>query len=264
MAPPVRHYGRVNARGLATLVRRGVRRHLRWGVESLGGAAVSNLLFLVVLTLVAGGAGRALWPGLDIASFVAPGLIAYSACHAAFEAMASSLVFDKMEGMVQDVLAAPLTAAELLAGWVLGAALAGLCSGAAVLAVFLPLVDWPAPDLPRILGFAFLGALLFALLGLLVGLWARKWDHYAAAETFVLLPLGLLSGTFFLKDSLPPLGQELLLANPVFHIIDGVRSGFLGRSDGDPALALCVLSALILLLGLAAWRLLLRGWRLKA
>src|SRR5690606_13631764 len=101
MALRVRAYGLVNGRGLATLI------------------------------LVPRDGGAALWPGIDIASFVAAGLIAYAACHAAFEAMASSLVFDKMEGMVQDVLSAPLTAAETLAGWVLGAALSGLASGSA-------------------------------------------------------------------------------------------------------------------------------------
>lgn len=265
---PVRAYGLVNGRGLATLIGRGLWRHLHMWVHSLGGAAVSNLLFLTVLVLArdaalgpvwVDGAGRA----YDAASFVAPGLIAYAACHAAFETVGMYLVWDKMEGVVQDLLSAPLTAAELLAGWVLGATLAGFASGAAVTLVFLPFVDWPWPDPLPLLGFGMLGLLFFALLGVLVGLWARKWDHYAAAETFLLLPLGLLSGTFFLRQDLPPLGRELLFANPVFHVIDGIRSGFLGRSDGEPLFAVLLLLGLVTALSLVAWRLVLRGWHLK-
>ena len=264
----VRAYGLVNGRGLATLIGRGLRRHLQMWVHSLGGAAVSNLLFLVVLVLARDAALGPVWVdeagrAYDAASFVAPGLIAYAACHAAFETVGMYLVWDKMEGVVQDLLAAPLTAAELLLGWVLGAALAGLVTGLAVTAVFLPFVDWPLPDLLPLLGFGLLGTLLFALLGVLVGLWARKWDHYAAAETFLLLPLGLLSGTFFLRQDLPPLGSDLLFANPVFHVVDGIRSGFLGRSDGEPLVAVLLLLALVTALSLVAWRLVMRGWHLK-
>ncbi len=266
--PQVRQFGRVNGRGLYTLVLRGLRRHLGLWLDSMAGPAVSNLLYLVVLVLARDVALGPIWPdatgrGLDAASFVAPGLVAFAFCHAAFESMAVHLVHDKQEGMIQDLLSAPLTAAETLAGWVLGAVAAGLASGSVVLLAFLPFVDWPVLDPLPLVVFALLGTLIFALLGVLVGLWARKWDHYAAAETFLMLPLGLLSGTFFLRQDLPPLGRDLLFANPVFHIIDGFRSGLLGRSDGDPLFSVVLLVVLSLVLALVAWRLLLRGWHLK-
>lgn len=262
-APRPRAYGRVNGQGVATLAWRGLKRHLTGWIESLGGPAVSSLLFLTVLVLARDATRLLPWPEIDGASFVAPGLVAFALCHTAFSSAGIYLLFDKMEGMMQDQLSAPLTAAELLAGWVLGAVGAGLTTGLTVLLVFLPLTDWPVLQLLPLLLFALLGALLFALLGVLVGLWARKWDHYAAAETFMMLPLGLLSGTFFLRQDLPPLGAELLLANPVFHIIDGFRGGLLGRNDGDPLLAALLLAGLVTLLSLVVWRLVLRGWHLK-
>lgn len=259
----VREYGRVNLRGVWALAWRGLGRHLRMWVEGLGGPVVSNLLFLTVLVLARDATAGGTWPGIDAASFVAPGLVAYAFCHTAFETLAGHLVYDKLERMIQDLLAAPLTAAELLAGWVLGAMLCGLASGGAVLLAFLPFVDWPAFDPLRLIGFALLGSLLFALLGLLVGLWAHKWDHYAAVETLLLLPFGLLSGTFFLRQDLPSSLGDLLYANPVFHVIDGFRSGLLGRSDGDPLISAAILIVLILFMTLVAWRLVLRGWHLK-
>jgi ABC-2 type transport system permease protein len=259
----VREYGRANLRGVWTLAWRGLGRHLGMWVEGLGGPVVSNLLFLTVLVLARDATMGGTWPGIDTASFVAPGLVAFAVCHTAFETLASHMVYDKLERMIQDLLSAPLTAAELLAGWVLGAALCGLASGGAVLLAVLPFVEWLAFDPLRMIGFALLGSLLFALLGLLVGLWARKWDHYAAVETLLLLPFGLLSGTFFLRENLPPLAGDLLYANPVFHVIDGFRGGLLGRSDGEPLVSAAILVVLILLMTLVAWRLVLRGWHLK-
>lgn len=263
-APRVRRMGRLNGRGLWTLYRRCTTRPLVFWIHSLAGPAVSSLLFLTVFVLARAAIEEPVWSGYDLASFVAPGLIAYAFCHAAFEAIGMYLVYDKMEGMVQDQLSAPLTPAELVFGWVLGAATAALCSGAVVALVFLPFVDWPVLHLPQLLAFALVGALLFAALGLLVGLWARKWDHYAAAETFLILPLGLLSGTFFVRDDLPEAGADLLLANPVFHVIDGFRGALLGRSDSDPLLGLTILVPLLAALLLVVWRLVVRGWHLKA
>lgn len=262
--PRPRRMGRANWRGLWSLYRRCLGRSLAFWIESLAGPAVSSLLFLTVFVLARGAIDAPVWPGVDLASFVAPGLVAFAFCHAAFEAMGMHMVYDKLEGMIQDQLSAPLSPAELLAGWILGSASAALCTGSLVMLVFLPFVDWPQFDLLQLLVFAAIGALIFAVFGLLVGLWARKWDHYSAAETFLMLPLGLLSGTFFVRADLPPLGADVLMANPVFHVIDGFRGALLGRSDGDPGLALAILLPLLAFLLLVAWRLVVRGWHLKA
>jgi len=259
-----RRFGAVNWRGLWTLYRRGLLRHAVSWRQAVAGPCVSAALFLAVFVLARQEIAAApIWPGVEVASFVVPGLVAFAFCHAAFEAMGAYLLYDKMEGVVQDLLAAPLTPLELVLGLALGAASAGLVTGAAVLLIFLPFVDWPAALPLQSLPFALLGALLFALVGRLVGLWARKWDHYSAAESFLMLPLGLLSGTFFLRAELPPVGADLLLGNPVFHVIDGFRAGLLGRSDGDPWFGAPLLVIVVLLLGLVAWRLVVRGWHLK-
>ncbi len=54
--PPaaIRHFGAVNGRGLWTLYRRELVRFLRYSWESLGGPAVSSLLFLAVFVLAFG------------------------------------------------------------------------------------------------------------------------------------------------------------------------------------------------------------------
>lgn len=259
----VARLSRWNPRGLWTLFRRALERHFRRWIESLAGPSCTMLLYLAVLVLARGDARLELWPEIDLISFVAAGLVVHAACIAAFEAMAGYMLWDRLEGMIQDVLMAPFSALELVTGWVLGAAVCGLSTGVTVALLFLPFVDWPAFDVVRLLGFAFLGTLLFALIGIVVGLWARKWDHYAAAEAFVLMPLGLLSGTFFLREEVPAAGGWLLQLNPVFYIVDGFRSGLLGHSDGNSLFGSLLLVALVYCLAIVAWHLVGRGWRLK-
>ena len=52
------------------------------------------------------------------------------------------------------------------------------------------------------------------LLGTLAGLWADRWEHYAMVESFLVLPLGFLSGTFFTLASLPEPAQLVIAGNP--------------------------------------------------
>lgn len=262
--PRVRRFpSAINGRGLWTLFLRGFTRFLRFAVEGIGGTLVSALLFLAVFVFAwAGDSGPV--PGGNFPAFVAPGIVAFSLTLNAYGNAAFPLIFDKLEGMIGDMLMAPLTPGELVAGYVLSAAAGGLVTGAAVLAALSLFVALPIPDPLLLLAYAVLGSLLFALMGFITGLWAEKWDRYSAVETFLILPLGLLSGTFFAIETLPPLGQQIIQANPVFYLVDGLRGAVIGYSDTSPGLGLTVLAGLTSLFWLIAWRLVVRGYKIKS
>jgi ABC-2 type transport system permease protein len=147
---------------------------------------------------------------------------------------------------------------------------AAMVGAALALAMWL----WPGVDLPlahpwAIAWFGLMGALFLSLMGLVTSMWGEKFDHNAAITNFVVAPLSLLSGTFYVIDNLSPLFQTISRANPFFYMISGFRFGFLGASDiGNTnqavigaALGLGVLN---LVLGWGAYRLLRSGWKLKS
>ena len=261
--PQPRRFGVVNWRGLWSLYRRNLHRFLRHGVESIGGPAVSSLLFLAVFDLALGGRGEPA-PGLSLAQFIAPGIVIFSLTHNAFEAAAAPIIYDKLEGMIGDVIGAPLTPLEVTAGYVLAAASGGLICGTAILVLMAVFVDLPLYSLPAVLGFAAAAALLFALIGVLTGLWAERWDNYSAAETFLILPLGLLSGAFFSLQAVPEGTRWLFELNPVFHAVQGFRFGVLGTAGEAVRASALVLGALNLAFAGLAWRLFAVGYKIKA
>ena len=113
-----------------------------------------------------------------------------------------------------------------------------------------------------------MGASMLALVGLLTSLWAEKFDHNAAVTNFVIAPLSLLSGTFYVIDNLAPAFQAISRANPFFYVISGFRFGFLGQSDiGDTNLAVLHgalgLGLLNVTLAVLVYSLLRSGWKLK-
>ncbi|MGB7418160.1 MAG: ABC transporter permease, partial [Erythrobacter sp.] len=134
-------------------------------------------------------------------------------------------------------------------------------------------VLWPGVSLApfhvwAIVWFGLMGATMLALMGLATSIWAEKFDHNAAITNFVVAPLSLLSGTFYVIDNLAPAFQAVSRANPFFYVISGFRYGFLGQSDiGSPgavaiaAIGLAVFNAVLAALVYAVLR---SGWKLKS
>ncbi|MDF2095492.1 ABC transporter permease [Aquibaculum arenosum] len=260
---PPRNWGRIGWPALWALYRRELLRYLRIAPESLGGALISSLLFLAVFTL-AWPDRLQLQPGVSALVFLAPGIAGYALFHNAFENAAFGLLYDKLEGMLGDILMAPLTPAEILCAYVAAAATGGLITGSAVLLVLALFMPLPLPALLPVLAFAVLGTLFFALLGFLTGMWAEKWDRYAVVDTFLVMPLGMLSGSFFTPAILPETARWIMQVNPVFYLIDGFRSGFTGVSEVSPLFGFALGLVLTIGLGALVWRLLRRGWRVQS
>jgi ABC-2 type transport system permease protein len=104
---------------------------------------------------------------------------------------------------------------------------------------------------------------MLALLGILTGVWADKFDHSAAVTNFVVSPLSLLSGTFYSIERLDPAWQAFSKANPFFYMIDGFRYGFIDRADSDLTVGVIYILAINLLLGFVVYRVFKTGYRLK-
>nr|WP_235913507.1 ABC transporter permease [Croceibacterium salegens] len=259
-----------NRIGLWSLYMKEVRRFLKVHTQTIWAPAVTTLLFLVIFT-VAMGRGDRMVLGVPFATFVAPGLIMMGMMQNAFANSSFSLLAGKIQGTIIDLLMPPLSNAELMIGIVAAAITrAFMVGGALALAMAL----WPGVQLQAahpwaILWFALMGATFLSLLGLVASLWAEKFDHNAAVTNFVVAPLSLLSGTFYVISNLSPLFQTISRANPFFYIISGFRFGFLGQSDiGNTnqavigaALGLGVLN---LMFGWGAYLLLKSGWKLKS
>jgi ABC-2 type transport system permease protein len=94
--------------------------------------------------------------------------------------------------------------------------------------------------------------------------WADKFDHAAAVSNFVIQPLTLLSGTFYVVDRLEPRVAEIAHANPFFHIIDGFRAGFIGTSDGPLFTGGVMLLVVNVFLWAICYKVVQSGWKLRS
>ncbi|WP_209348277.1 ABC transporter permease [Pontixanthobacter sp. CEM42] len=259
----------INRIGLWSLYIKEVRRFLKVQTQTIWAPAVTTLLFLVIFSVALGRSGREVL-GVPFASFVAPGLIVMAMMQNAFANSSFSLLAGKIQGTIIDLLMPPLSEGELMGGIIAAAVTRGILVGGAVA---LAMVLWPGVSLApahvwAIVWFGLMGAIMLSLLGLLTSIWAEKFDHNAAISNFIVAPLSLLSGTFYVIDNLAPAFQMVSRLNPFFYVISGFRFGFLGQSDiGDSNWAVVQsamgLAVFNLVLAVITYRVLKSGWKLK-
>lgn len=248
--------------GLRTLLAKEIGRFMKVAGQTITSPVITAVLYLVVFQQVL--ADRVeVYPGVDYVAFLIPGLIMMSVIQNAFANSASSLTQSKIMGNVVFILLPPLSALEIFLAFTGAAILRALLVG-----LVLYLVGWLFTPLPvaaplHALTAAILAAGCLAVMGIIAGILADKFEHMAAFQNYLIMPLSFLSGVFYSVQDLPPFWAQASAFNPFFYMIDGLRHGFFGYSDAPGWLGLVVVAGFLALLSAIALTMLARGVRLR-
>lgn len=198
---------------------------------------ITTLLYVFVFGLALGSRIPVV-DGVSYAQFLIPGLIMLQVIDSSYGECSSSLFQGRFMNSIQELLIAPMSAYELVGGYVIGSLarsmlIAGLITVLGVILVHSVPHDWA-------IYFAVIAlvSILFSALGLIFGLLADKFDHIAILTTFVITPLTFVGGVFTSAKMLPPALQTLELFNPIFYTIDAFRRSYTGQSYLAPAFSI--------------------------
>lgn len=248
--------------GLYTMFRREVARTMRVAVQTLIAPAVSAALYIFIFGTVIGTRIDD-FAGVPYISFVFPGVLMLSIINASFSSASSSLYFMRFARHIEEILITPFSYFEMLIGFVGSAVVrammvAFLILGVGVLFGAVQLVN-PGMFIFYIAGIA----AIFAMLGILVALWAESFEQLQVLNTFVITPLTYLGGIFYSITFLPENAAVLTSLNPFFYFADGVRSSMIGYSEANSTIGFLVVVGLVLSLGLLVTQLFRRGWKIR-
>ena len=246
-----------------TLLQKEVHRFIKVGIQTVIGPAISSLLFLAVFTLALGKSVTSIH-GVTLAEFIAPGLIMMTMLQNSFANSSSSIGQAKFQGNIVDILMAPLSNLELTVGYILGSIARGLICGIVTTLGILFFIQLQIYSYFALLFFSFMGCLMMACLGTIVGIWAEKWDQQQGITNFVVLPLTFLSGTFYSISRLPSFWQNFAAFNPFFYNIDGFRYAFIGKSDSSILLGSIILIIVNAILLYICYFIFKSGYKLKS
>ncbi len=252
----------INYAGCWALFIKEIRRFYSVVVQTVFAPVVATLLYLLVFGQVLD-TQIDVYSGLDYSQFIIPGLVMMAILQNAFANTSSSLIQSKMHGNLTFVLLSPISPLELYVAFVGAAIVRGVAVGLAILVVGIIWFDlsWQSPL--WIMLFAILSAAMMGGLGMLAGIISDKYDHLAAFQNFVIMPLTFLSGVFYSIHALPSVWQEISQFNPFFYMVDGFRYGFFGQSDVSVYLSLSVTLLFLLIVSAINLILLHKGVKIR-
>jgi len=238
---------------LQTILLKETLRFLRIWIQTILPPAITTALYFIIFGKLI---GAQLGPvdGLSYTQYIAPGLIMMAVITNAYSNVVSSFFSAKFQRHIEEMLVSPLPDAIIVLGFVGGGVARGLAVGFVVTAISLFFADlhWQHPLL--ILAVIVLTSVLFALAGLINGIFAKSFDDISIVPTFVLTPLIYLGGIFYSIRMLPPFWQEVSLLNPILYMINAFRYGILGVSDIDVRVAFAIILLFIVaLFGYSLW-----------
>jgi ABC-2 type transport system permease protein len=223
---------------------------------------VSAALFLFVFGHALG-ARIGDFHGIPYLTFLVPGLVVMGAIQSAYSNTGSSLFDARRAGYIEDVLSSPLKDWQILVAYTVGAATRGILVGVLTFLVALPVATGWQVNVPLFATVLVLNCIVFALIGMMVGLYAKRWDHVFVPVTFIVTPLIFLGGVFYPVSELP---GNLALAsrfNPILYIVDAQRASLLGHSDLAVWPSLLLMAVLVVALAASVLAVMARTRRLR-
>lgn len=231
-------------------------------MQSVISPVISTSLYFVVFGSAIGSQITEI-DGVSYGAFIVPGLVMLSLLTQSVSNASFGIYFPKFTGTIYEVLSAPISYVEIVIGYVGAAALKSLMLALIILAtasLIVPLrIEYP---LVMVL-FLVLTAVTFALLGFIIGIWAKNFEELQVVPLLVITPLTFLGGTFYSLDMLPKFWQVVSLFNPVVYLVSGFRWSFTGNADVSVGVSFGM-TLLFLGIGLTTvWWIFKTGYRLR-
>jgi lipooligosaccharide transport system permease protein len=232
-------------------------RHLRVYLQNWHTAflppALEPVTMLVAFGLGLGGYVASLtWQGrpIEYMTYVAPGLLAYATFMTAiFQSLFGAFIRMRYQRTWEGQLTTQIELAHVIWGEVLWAGLLATMYTAIVGVVLAAchaagLVTIAVAWLPALLPVSFVAACAFGALGLCFTALLPTIDHMNLPVFLLVLPMGLLSSTYFPLEH--PALVALNLANPLYHLAQASRGLLLGGPVAVPLAGVTGLSAVML------------------
>ena len=232
-------------------------------LQSIVSPVISTSLYFVVFGAAIGSHMRGI-DGVSYGAFIVPGLIMLSLLTQSISNASFGIYFPKFVGTIYEILSAPVSAFEIVAGYVGAAASKSVALGLIILVTARLFVAFEIEHPLWMLAFLVLTAGTFSLFGFIIGIWADNFEKLQLVPLLIVTPLTFLGGSFYSINMLPPFWQKVTLFNPVVYLISGFRCSFYGVSDVSIEVSVGMTLVFLTLCMAAVWWIFRSGYRLKA
>ena len=253
----------MNGYGIKAIFAFEMARMRRTLMQSVASPVLSTSLYFVVFGAAIGSRVEEI-DGIGYGAFIVPGLIMMAILTQSVSNGSFGIYMPKFSGTIYELLSAPVSALEIVLGYVGAAACKSVILGLLMLATARLFVDFQIAHPLWMLAFLVLTSVSFSLLGFILGVWADGFEKLQVVPLMLVQPLAFLGGTFYSIHMLASPWQQIALFNPVVYLVSGFRWSFFGVADVSVGWSLgMTLAFLLLCLGAVTW-IFRTGYKLKA
>jgi ABC-2 type transport system permease protein len=184
---------------------------------------IQPLLFLFVLATGLQTLSAASTDGVDLKTFVFPGVICMGALFTGIFS-AASLVWDRELGFLREMMVAPVSRSSIIIGKCLGGATVASSQGAIVLALAgLVGVPYHPTLILAVFGLLLLTSFTVTAFGVLVAVRIKRAQTFTYVSQMFVMPMFFVSGAFFPVSGLPTWLGVLNRIDPLTYAVDPMR-----------------------------------------
>lgn len=205
-------------------------RFIRIWIQTVLPPAITTALYFVIFgNLIGSQIGD--MSGYRYMDYIVPGLIMMAVITNSYANTVSSFYGSKFQRHIEEMLIAPIPNHLILSGFIAGGVARGMVVGLAVTVTAFFFSDVQVHNWFVSITVVILTSILFAIAGVINGVFAKSFDDISIIPTFVLTPLTYLGGIFYTIEMLPAFWQKVSLVNPILYMINAFRYGLLGVTD---------------------------------
>ncbi|MEX0741004.1 MAG: ABC transporter permease [Pseudohongiella sp.] len=252
----------MNYQAIKAIYRFEMKRTFRTMLQSIVSPVLTTSLYFIVFGSAIGSRMTEI-DGIGYAAYIVPGLILLTVLVESINNAAFGIYMPKFTGTIYEVLAAPMSAFEIVLGYVGAAATKSVMLGLIILVTARFFVDFSIVYPLWMLAFLVLISVTFCLLGFILGVWADGFERLQIVPMMIVMPLTFLGGSFYSISMLPPVWQTITLFNPVVYLVNGFRWAFYGVSDVNAAFSLGMIVLFMLICLGIIWWIFRTGYKIK-
>ena len=238
-------------------------RWFRTLTQSILAPVISTSLYFVVFGSAIG-SHMAKIGGVSYGAFIVPGLMMLSILTESLSNASFGIYMPKWAGTIYELLSAPVSWIEAVAGYVGAAATKSILLGLIILVTARLFVPFHILHPVWMAAFLVLTAVSFSLFGFLIGVWADGFEKLQVVPLLIVTPLTFLGGSFYSISMLPPIWRKITLFNPVVYLVSGFRWSFYGVSDVGVGVSLGMTIVFMLACLAVVWWVFRTGYKLRA
>ncbi|MBA3582809.1 MAG: ABC transporter permease [Gammaproteobacteria bacterium] len=231
-------------------------------MQSIASPVISTSLYFVVFGAAIGSRMVEI-DGVSYGAFIVPGLIMLTLMTESISNASFGIYMPKYSGTIYEVLSAPISAMEIVIGYVGAAATKSIILGLLILVTARCFVAFEIIHPFWMIGFLILTAVTFSLFGFIVGVWADGWEKLQVIPLMIVTPLTFLGGSFYSINMLPPFWQTVTLFNPVVYLINVFRWSFYGIADVSVLGSVIMILLFLALCLITVWWMFKTGYKIK-